>query len=269
MRNRILVVKIGGAQNVDIHEACRDVAFMQQQGYQVLLVHGGSDRANRLSQELGCPVRFIQSPSGHTSRYTDWAARSIYVRAVNEVNAEIEAELQRYGITVAGLRGAQCVLYGQRKRAIPGIVDGRKQMIRDDYSGSITGVDLNRLRIYLANGYLPLVTPLANGGVDGLLNVDGDRAAAAIAGALGASRLVLLSNVPGLLRAYPSEESLVYRVPRSSLDLAMGWAQGRMKRKVLSVREALERGVDLAVVADGRVAEPLQRALNGAGTRFS
>ena len=89
-----------------------------------------------------------------------------------------------------------------------------------------------------------------------------------IAGALGADQLILLSNVPGLLSRFPEENSLVNHVQREGLDQALQWAHGRMKRKVLSVQEALEGGVMKAVVADGRLSQPLHRALTGGGTSF-
>jgi [amino group carrier protein]-L-2-aminoadipate 6-kinase len=99
-----------------------------------------------------------------------------------------------------------------------------------------------------------------------MLNVDGDRAAAVVAGALHASTLVLLSNVPGLLQRFPDPSSLVLTLDAADLDAAMAWAQGRMKKKLLGAREAIERGVERVVLGDGRRAHPLSDALAGVGT---
>jgi acetylglutamate/LysW-gamma-L-alpha-aminoadipate kinase len=97
------------------------------------------------------------------------------------------------------------------------------------------------------------------------LNVDGDRAAAAVATALGADALVILTNVPGLLRSIDDPSSLV---ASASLDEADALAQGRMKKKAMAAREAIEGGVRHVIVASGRVESPLTRALAGEGTRI-
>ena len=103
---------------------------------------------------------------------------------------------------------------------------------------------------------------------DGLLNVDGDRASASIAQALDAETLVILSNVSGVYRNFPDESSLVRDVPSQEIERVMGWAQGRMKRKVLGAQEAIEGGVHRVVIGDGRIEQPVTQALQGAGTVF-
>lgn len=102
-----------------------------------------------------------------------------------------------------------------------------------------------------------------------MLNVDGDRAAAAVAGALQADTLVLLSNVAGLLRHFPDEQSIVHKVDYSELTLAAEWAQGRMKKKLMGAGEALAAGVRITIIGDGRRTTPIRDALNGAGTTIS
>ena len=120
----------------------------------------------------------------------------------------------------------------------------------------------------LARNQLPILPPLATS-ADGLLNVDGDRASAAAAGALSADTLLILSNVGGLYRHFPDEDSLVSQVKAAQMSDALQWAQGRMKRKTLAVKEALDGGVGAAIIGDGRLANPVSRALAGAGTRFT
>jgi acetylglutamate/LysW-gamma-L-alpha-aminoadipate kinase len=104
---------------------------------------------------------------------------------------------------------------------------------------------------------------------DGLLNVDGDRAAAAVSAALGARDLIILSNVRGLYRRFGDESSFVSQVNGREIESALDWAQGRMKRKVLGVQEALTGGVTRAIIADGRVENAVTRALAGEGTVFA
>jgi acetylglutamate/LysW-gamma-L-alpha-aminoadipate kinase len=98
------------------------------------------------------------------------------------------------------------------------------------------------------------------------INVDADRAAARTAAALHAETLIILSNVPGLLRAFPDEASLIPSLSASELDWAMELAAGRMKKKVLAAQEALASGVARVILADARVNAPITTALEGHGT---
>ncbi len=269
MESKLVVVKIGGAKDINVLAVCEDVAKLHCQAFQVVLVHGGSERANRLALEKGHPARFIQSPSGYVSRYTDLLTRDIYVEAMKSLNQEIAQELFGLGVSTIGLTTFDnCVLLGERKRNVRAVINGRVRVIHDDYSGRITQVRGSILSEALNQGKVPIVPSLSYSQEDGFLNVDGDRVAASISGALSADTMVLLSNVSGLYRNYADQGSLVSEVPRSQLDLALDWAEGRMKRKIKSVREALDLGVAQAAVADGRMPQPLQRALAGGGTWF-
>jgi len=262
-----LVVKLGGGEGLDIDASCDDLAALALQR-PLIIVHGVSAMANRLCAELGVPVRTITSPTGHTSRYTDPQTREIFVQAAEQVNRELVECLQARGVNAVGLIGNETVISGERKDVIRAVVDGRIRMIRDDYSGSITDVNGDEIQRLLAEGYTPVLPPMAMS-ADDLLNIDGDRASAAVAGALGAQELVILSNVRGLYRSFPDETSFVSEVSLNRINIALDWAQGRMKRKVLGAQEALTSGVQRVIVADGRVGNPVQRALSGEGTVFT
>jgi acetylglutamate/LysW-gamma-L-alpha-aminoadipate kinase len=99
--------------------------------------------------------------------------------------------------------------------------------------------------------------------------VDADRAAAMVAGAVKASELIILTNVPGLMSKFPDESTVIPHIPVSGLEAALALAEGRMKKKVLGASEALNLGVPKVIFADGRVDHPLQNALSGAGTVIS
>ncbi len=266
--NPLTVVKIGGGVGIDPSGVCTDVADWATRGRAIVVVHGASDRTNRRSKTMGLQPRFLTSPSGHSSRHTDPQARDIFVQAAHEANEEIVSILRGLGAAAIGLTGERVGLRALRKQVLRAVVDGRTVVVRDDYSGRITSIDEDSLRSILATGQVPVVPPLARSESDGLLNVDGDRAAASIAAALGAESLLIFSNVPGLMRHYPHENSLVPRVNRDQLDRALDWAQGRMKRKVLSVQQALDAGVRRVALADARPPHPLLRAIAGEGTWF-
>ena len=123
------------------------------------------------------------------------------------------------------------------------------------------------LQTLLSAGYVPVVAPLAISHEGEALNVDGDRVAAAISSALKAQALIILTDVPGLLREVSDDRTVISRIrPEQAQELLDRYAQGRMKKKMLGAVEALTAGVERVIIADGRVAQPLQRALAGVGT---
>jgi acetylglutamate/LysW-gamma-L-alpha-aminoadipate kinase len=134
-------------------------------------------------------------------------------------------------------------------------------------SGKIERVNAPLLRTLVSAGYVPVVAPLAVSFEGEALNVDGDRVAAAISSALKAQALIILSNVPGLMRRFPDESTIIPRILAEQAPQALDlYAQGRMKKKVLGAIEALNDGVGSVVIADGRVPRPVYRALDGQGT---
>ncbi len=263
----ILVVKLGGGAGLDMAASCDDLAQMAQDR-PLVVVHGVSDLANRLCSEAGIPVRTITSPTGHTSRYTDPQTRDVFVQAAEQANQELVAGLRARGINAIGVTGENTIVQGERKNAIRAVVDGRVRVVRDDYSGSIQSVNGDHILDLLEQGFVPVLPPMALS-ADGLLNVDGDRAAAAVAGAINADDLVILSNVRGLYRDFSDETSFVRQIAATQINTAMEWAQGRMKRKVLGAQEALENGVSRVIIGDGRITSPVRQALAGEGTVFS
>jgi acetylglutamate/LysW-gamma-L-alpha-aminoadipate kinase len=267
----MIVVKVGGGAGIDYANLCADLAALWRAGQRLVLVHGGSDETNRLAEALGHPPRFVTSPSGYTSRYTDRETLHIFMMAAaGKLNTTLVERLQGQGVNAVGLSGVDGrLLAGQRKAAIRIVEDGKQKILRDDWTGTIEQVNGPLLALLLDNGYLPVVAPLAVSAAGEALNVDGDRAAAAIAAALGAEALLLLSNVPGLMERFPDESSLVAHIPRAQLDDFLPFAQGRMKKKLLGAAEAVGQGVGRVVLADARVPGCVSRALEGAGTVIS
>jgi len=148
------------------------------------------------------------------------------------------------------------------------MIGDRPVIVRDQWTGRISSVRVELLRSLMHQGLLPIVAPVATSDVGEMLNVDGDRLAAAIAVAMGAARLVILSDVEGLRRDARDATTLVRRVPAHDLADAGRWAEGRMKKKVLGIEEALTGGVPAAIISTSRGTNPLVSALEGAGTHF-
>lgn len=269
MSNPTIVVKVGGGEGVNLDTVCADVAALVAEGQPVVLVHGGSHQTNVLSEKLGLPPRFVTSVSGHTSRYTDPATLDVFTMVyAGLVNKRIVERLQKLGCNALGLSGVDGrLMTGPRKDAIK-IIDeeGRRRILRDDYTGRVERVNADLLRLLLDGGYTPVLCPPALSDAGEIINVDGDRAAAQVAAALSADTLVILSNVPGLLKNFPDESTLVQRIPRAQIDDYMVYAEGRFKKKILGAVEAAGRGVRRIVIADSRVEQPIRQAIAGEGT---
>ncbi|NJN17606.1 MAG: [LysW]-aminoadipate kinase [Oscillochloris sp.] len=262
------VIKVGGSAGNNYDALCDDLAALQAEGRRVVLVHGGSDETNKLGAASGHPPRFVVSVSGYSSRYTDRRTLEFFLMAAGGlVNKSLVERLQVRGVNALGLSGLDGRLLSARRKATIRIIeDGRQKILRDDWTGSINGVNTTLLNTLLDAGYMPVVAPLACSEAGEALNVDGDRAAAAIAAALHADGLLLLSNVPGLLRAFPDESSLITHIPRGEIEAYLPFAEGRMRKKVLGAQEALEQGVKRVILGDARSSGCVRAAIEGRGT---
>jgi acetylglutamate/LysW-gamma-L-alpha-aminoadipate kinase len=260
-----LVVKIGGSAGVTTLNIAREIAQCVAKGQRIVVVHGGSDLTNTLSERLGHQVRMITSPGGMVSRYTDSETLSIYAMAVaGQINTELVACLQQQGVNALGITGIDGrLLLARRKSVVRAVTpEGRTQVLRDDYTGRIEQVNAALLLQLLDAGYTPVIAPLALSWEGERLNVDGDRAAAAVAAALKANTLVIMTNVPGLLTNPDDNTTLIRTIPAEKLAEFMQYAQGRMRKKLLGAQEALQDGV--AQVCIGSTS--LLNVLDGAGT---
>ena len=180
-----IVIKLGGAAGVDAGGRAGRCGGAGGGGQPVVLVHGTSAAADALAQRAGVPVRHITSPSGHVSRYTDPETLELYVAAAaGQVNKALVAGLQKLGCNAVGLSGVDGrLLVARRKDAVRAVENGRQRIIRDDFTGQLESANGDLLRLLLAAGYTPVIAPLALGHEGERLNVDGDRAAALVAGA--------------------------------------------------------------------------------------
>jgi [amino group carrier protein]-L-2-aminoadipate/L-glutamate 6-kinase len=264
----LTVVKCGGNPSVDAEGICADVAELVRDGQSVLLVHGGSGEIARLAGKLGVPQRTLVAPDNVSTRYTDPATLEVVILALaGSVKPRIVAELSRLGVPSVGLTGLDGgLLRASRKSAVRSVVDGRTTLVRDNLSGRLREVRTELAETLLRSGFVPVVSPPAIDEHGQPVNVDADRVAAALAAALGADRLVLLTGAPGVLADAADHTSVLstYEVPATG---APGrFAGGGMALKLVAAREALAGGVPSVRIADGRVPNPVSGALAGAGT---
>jgi acetylglutamate/LysW-gamma-L-alpha-aminoadipate kinase len=250
----LIVVKCGGA--IDDGAVCVDLA---RYGGRAVVVHGGATEIARLAGELGVPQRTLVSPRGLSSRYTDRAMLDVLTLAMTgRMKPRLLYGLNRAGVRAVGLTGLDaCLLRARRNAAQRAVIDGRTVIVRDDHSGRIVEVAADLLSVLLERGYTPVVSPPATGEDGGPLNVDADRVAAAVAGALRADRLVFLTDAAGVLRDAADESTVLTRLALPAKGPMPYAATAGMRRKLLAAREALLTGVTEVVIADGRTPRPV------------
>jgi len=257
----VIVVKIGGSilekgVNPTILEDLKSIFIHQK----ILLVHGGGDQVTEIAEKLGKPQTFIVSPEGIRSRYTDWETVVIYTMVmVGKINKEIVSALHKAGVNAIGLSGidGSAIKAERKKKLIVMDEKGRKRIIEGGYTGKIKSVNSDLLNLLINNDYMPIIAPIAIGDEGELLNVDGDRAAAYVAGGIKADKIVFLTDVPGvLMNGKP--------IPKMSLSEAkeiMPKIGFGMEKKILAAIEALEMGVKESIIASGLVENPIKSAI--------
>ena len=274
-----VVVKIGGARAVDPAGAVTDVAHLAVNDEDVVVVHGGSTAVDDALEQMGKEPEYVESPSGVTGRFTDRETMDVFEMAMGKVNTDLVAAFENAGVPAVGLNGVDGkLLSGPRKSAVRVVEDGKRKIRRGEHSGTIEAVNTDLLEAQLDAGYVPVVSvPMFAKESDGddedvewtPVNADADRAAAAVAGALDAT-LVVLTDVEGVYADPDDPSSLIEEVlTPADLDGAKEAAEGFMTKKVLAATEALEGGAEEVVVSDANRRDPIVAALDGAGTRFS
>ncbi|WEL20202.1 acetylglutamate/acetylaminoadipate kinase [Halorhabdus sp. BNX81] len=265
-----VVVKVGGARAVDPEGALADVAQLVADGEDVVVVHGGSTKVDDTLERMGIEPEYVETPSGVVGRFTDEETMEVFEMAFGHLNTQLVAGLQSQGVDAVGLSGVDGkLLAGPRKSAVRVMEDGKRKIKRGDHSGSIKKVNDELLYTLLDDGYTPVAGPPMAGKDDDEwipVNTDADRSAAAIAGALDAT-LVLLTDVEGVYADPDDPETLIETVETGDdwNDLQDA-AEGFMERKIMAAEEALADGAPEVVVADANVDEPISGALEGSGT---
>ncbi|MCS7136204.1 MAG: [LysW]-aminoadipate/[LysW]-glutamate kinase [Nitrososphaerota archaeon] len=260
----MIVVKAGGRALMQNRNKILDsIASRANMG--IIFVHGGGDVVSEYSKRMGIEPKFVTSPQGIRSRYTDENEIDVYNMVMSgKLNKEIVSYLGRQGVKAVGISGVDAgMLRAERKKKIV-VVDerGRKRIIDGGYTGTIVSVNVELPRILVEQGYVVVLSPVAIGTEGELLNVDGDQAAAAIARALRAEVLLILTDVEGLIL----DGQLVREItPREARELLPKIGAG-MNRKVMLAAETVEAGVERCIICSGLTEEPLSALEHEYGT---
>ncbi len=264
-RGKTFVIKAGGgtiARPAAMRAFARQVAVVQALGSRVVVVHGGGPQTDSLQRLFGEEPRMVDGRRVTSSL----ALRALRLSTGGEVNSDLTAALVAEGVPALGLGGGGVLVAERRPPVVTseGVVDYGEV-------GDLRGVDASSLTAILDAGRVPVVSPPAGDGRGNFLNVNADLAAASIAVALGAAKLVLVTGAPGVLRDPNDPASLVSSLSLGDLDALdmSGSLRGGMKVKANAIKKALEGGVGRVHVVSGSDAEAMITELytnHGAGT---
>lgn len=257
----LIVVKIGGRV---LKEGFSKIVYdvknaLSKAENQMVLVHGGGIEVTRLASKLRKKQEFIVSPKGFRSRYTDSETMEVYTMVMaGKINKHVVSALQREGIQSVGLSGADGLLVrAKRKKKLVILNEGRKRVVDGGYTGAICGVNTQFLRFLMDKGYLPVLAPIAIGEEFELLNVDGDRMAGHVAGALKADKLIFLTDVEGLVL----NDEMLQKLNVSEVEKLLPKIGKGMITKVYAAMEAVSLGVGEVVITSGLKKAPISSLL--------
>ncbi len=256
----MITIKIGGSVVDNLHPTTiSDIKkVVEREG--VIIVHGGGKEVTKVSEQLGKEPKFIVSPSGIKSRYTDQETAEIFTMVMSgKINKSIVRLLQKNGINAIGLSGVDAkVLQAERKKKLLIINEkGRKQAIDGGYTGKITEVNAKFVKSLLEQGYTPVISPIAISEEYDFLNVDGDRAAAYVAGKVQTDKVLFITNVDGLLM----DDKLVTDLSLAEAKEIRPKVGFGMEKKILAATEAIDMGVKEALIANGQKENPISSAI--------
>ncbi|MEM0497279.1 MAG: [LysW]-aminoadipate/[LysW]-glutamate kinase [Acidilobaceae archaeon] len=262
----MIVVKIGGrVLKNNIQAIAEDIVELWHRGEDIVLVHGGGDMVSEYSIRLGVEPKFILSPEGIRSRFTSREELDVYLMVMaGKINKEIVAKIIGLGGKAVGLSGVDGgILIAERKKRILALDErGRKRVVEGGYTGRVIEVNTIIIKTLLNMRYIVVVAPIAVDNDGTPLNIDGDQAALKLAIALGAERIVLLTDVNGII----IDGNIVREIKASNIDSILSIVGPGINRKLLQAKEAIGSSVREVIIANGLRDRPITRALNEPGT---
>jgi acetylglutamate/LysW-gamma-L-alpha-aminoadipate kinase len=264
----LVVAKIGGSildqPEERYHSLFEDVRLVSSE-HRLILVHGGGREVTRIAEALGKKQKFIESPNGIRSRYTDNETAVIYSMVMaGKIGKGIVAALQRYGINAVGLSGVDgALLQAERKKKLVVVDDrGRKVAIEGGFTGKIQSVKTELLETLLSNRFVPVISPVAISQEYELLNVDGDRACSHVAGMMTSDTAIFLTDTDGVFL----NNKLVTKWSCDQALSNLSKIGSGMDKKVIAAIEAVKMGARRSVICSGLSTNPISAGIKGIGT---
>jgi acetylglutamate kinase len=246
-RRKVFVIKYGGSILDDVrirNGVLEDIVFLSYVGIRTILVHGGGPQISERMKEAGLKSEFHEG-----IRVTDKETLTIVSQELESLNNQIVDEIRGLKGDVTGLKGDENLIFVDKKKASRDL----------GYVGTVTSVNQDALMNHLKQGYITVVAPMGVSEEKQAHNVNADEVASAIANAVDAEKLVLLTNVQGVMRDANDPESLISTLTMSEVDnlIKLNVIQGGMIPKVQSCIDALKAGVKKTHIVDARIPHAL------------
>ncbi len=261
------IIKIGGGASINTAGILADLAATEQP---FIIVHGANALRDELAQKLGLEKQVLTSLSGYSSVFSDNDAMDAILMAYAGLrNKRIVESCQQLGMNAVGLSGIDGrLIQGRRNKGIR-VREQGKTLIKRDFSGKPQSINTELLSLLLDNGYNPVLCIPIVDEQGYAINSENDDIVTTLAAATQPTCIFQFIEAPGFLEDAADECSLVPTLSGAELSVREAQVEGRMKRKMLALRQLFEQGGAKVIIADGRTAHPLQDALNGAGTTLA
>jgi acetylglutamate kinase len=245
---KTIVIKYGGAAMTDpalTEEFARDVVLLKYVGLNPVVVHGGGPDITAYMERLDLPVEFVGGLRVSDAETVEVAKMVL----VGKVNKDIVLRINRHGQPAVGLCGDDGLLFRAARQTAPGGED-------IGFVGRIEKVDTDVLT-HIAQDYIPIVASVGADREGHSYNINADEAAGAVARALGAYKVIFLTDVTGWLRDPEDPTSVISEAGADEVEAALETIEGGMRPKLAACLEAIHGGVSHAHIVDGRVPHSL------------
>jgi acetylglutamate kinase len=249
-RDQIIVIKYGGNAMVsdELQQSfAEDIAYLRFVGVKPVVVHGGGPQISSMLERLAIPSEF---KGGYRVTSTE-AIGVVRMVLTGQINPQLVGRINTHGPLASGVSGEDAGLFGGRRRGV--VIDGEEHDLGN--VGDVVRVDPTTVHDHLDAGRIPVVSSIApdldRPGQS--LNVNADAAASALAVALNAAKLIVLTDVPGLYADWPNRDSLVSHLTATELRGMLPSLESGMIPKMQACLDAVDGGVDTAAIIDGRV----------------
>ncbi|MFX1445949.1 MAG: [LysW]-aminoadipate/[LysW]-glutamate kinase [Promethearchaeota archaeon] len=256
-----IVIKIGGdllKENLDF--IISDLLKLHAETKKIVLCHAGADVITAVAEKMGKPQIFTHSTKGYKARYVDEETRDIYVMVVAGLNNKrIVKEMVAKGLPAVGISGVDGgLITAERFEKALVILEGKRKL-KDNFTGKPSKVNVQLIETLWENNYIPVVASIAISTDNEIVGGDSDRMSNAIAIATKADKLILLTDVDGVL---DKNKKLITHVNSTRADSILENVTGGMKTKVITALKSASEGIKQVIIASGLRENPIIKALN-------
>lgn len=263
----MIIIKIGGGKEINLAGIINDLSKLQEK---TIIIHGANTLRDEMADKLCIERKVVTSVRGYTSVLSSEDIIDLQMMAYAGLRNKRIVELcQQNGINAVGLSGLDGkVIQGQRNKGIRIYENGKIKIIRD-LSGKPKSVNVNLLDLLLKNDYTPvLCVPILDEN-NFAINSENDDIIRVLQEYLSAKTIIQLIEAPGFLNDPLNMDSVVKRINKAELSQREEQVKGRMKRKMLALKNLFEMGAVKVIISDGRIEHPIKDALSGKGTVIS